>query len=120
VLVKRDRQLALVIKPDAVGSAEVQELCKLLNLHPGLLRYNVVVGRAEEAFSPVAPPLSDTIHLLPRSTVQAMFYLSHGVVVPPEHLACGLVRAYLISASDTFSTRSACSPLLRRLPQRGQ
>jgi hypothetical protein len=101
VLVKRDRQLALLIKPDAVGSAEVQELCQLLNLRPGLLRYNVVVGRPEEP-SPVAPPLSDTIYLLPRSTVQAMFYLSHGVVVPPEHLACGLVRATVEPDGQVF------------------
>src|SRR5262249_60855581 len=70
-------------------------------LRPHLLLYPWVVALVT-APPRCPPPLSDTIYLLPRSTVQAMFYLSHGVVVPPEHLACGLVRATVEPDGQVF------------------
>jgi hypothetical protein len=101
-LVKRDRRLVLKINPTDAGSPEVQELCALLNLHPGLLSYAVAVG-SDDPFSLTSPPPpTDTLRLVVRSTVQAMFYLAHGVLVPPEHVACGLVQVTVEPDGQVF------------------
>jgi hypothetical protein len=81
ILIRRDRQLALVIAPDEVHGPEMQELCALLHLQPGLARYLVTVGGSGGRA---------TISLFPRSPAQALFYLSHGVDVPVQHLRCGI------------------------------
>jgi hypothetical protein len=94
VLVKRDRHLELRVAPAAAASLDLQELCELLNLKPGLLKYEVTVGAAAETFAAkVPPPAMNAINIYPRSTAQAMFYMAHGVDVPVEHLNAGIVPA---------------------------
>jgi len=94
VLVKRDRRLELRVAPSAAGSMDVLELCDLLHLQPGLLKYEVTVGTAKDTFEAklAATPMT-TVNLYPRSTVQAMFYMAHGVEVPVEHYNAGIVPA---------------------------
>ncbi len=94
-LVSRASRLYLDLSPRAQGSAEYLELVGLLNLRPGLVRYEVIPstqGCIERR--PDAPP-SDRLVLSTRSLIQVLFYLSHGVEVPPEHLATGVARATL-------------------------
>jgi hypothetical protein len=94
VLVRRSKRLTLRVSPAAANGPEMHELCQLLNLKPGLLVYEITVGAPEEAFPLACPPEeSATINLYPRSTVQAAFYMAHGVVVPPEHLQSGVATA---------------------------
>jgi hypothetical protein len=67
------------------------QLCELLHLKPGLTKYEVTVGSIDGC-----PPISEvhgsaTLHIVPRSTVQATFYMSHGVFAPAEHVECGIV-----------------------------
>jgi hypothetical protein len=89
VLIKRGRHLVLRIRPDAVGSPEVTELCDLLNLQPGLAEYDVTVGGPSRS---LAHERLTHVNLYPRSTAQALFYMSRGVMVPSEHYGCGLVK----------------------------
>jgi hypothetical protein len=94
VLIQRDRQLSLRIDPQAAGCPEVAELAQLLNLRPGQLSYDIIVGPQAEPFALVHPPEpAASIYLFPRSVMQATFYAAHGVAVPPEHLAAGVVKA---------------------------
>jgi hypothetical protein len=102
VLIKRYRRLELSIDPAALGSPELLELCRLLHLRPGLLSYDVTVGSAEEPQSCLHPEGSATINLYPRSTIQALFYMAHGVVVPVEHLNCGVVQPTLQGDDGLF------------------
>lgn len=92
-LARKVRKLYLDFSPRAVGTAEYAELVRLLNLTPGLTRYEVTqstVGFIEQ--KPDAKP-SDKLVLVPRSLIQVVFYLSHGVEVPIEHLASGVAKA---------------------------
>jgi len=94
-LVRKVRKLYLDLSPNALNTSEYQELCRLLHLKPGLTRYEVTqstVGFIEK--KPDAAP-SEKINLVPRSLVQVLFYISHGVEVPPEHLASGLAKPTL-------------------------
>lgn len=92
VLVKRERRLVLQVNPAGRGSPEVAELVELLNLMPGLERYEVFVtaGVPDPLKNPTVP--APALHVATRSTAQVYFFLANGVEVPSEHLACGLVR----------------------------
>jgi hypothetical protein len=103
VLVKRERKLVARIDPAAVASPEMLELCALLRLKPGLTRYELTVGPSEDPFRLRAPgELAERIHLVPRSTLQALFYLAHGIIVPPEHIRCGAARATVAPNGEVF------------------
>jgi hypothetical protein len=92
-LVKRERRLDLRLNPRILNSPEVIEFCRLLHLKPGRDNYEIKIDGTDELFA--TPEQGDTatkISLFPRSPVQAFYYLAHGVDVPPEHFACGVVE----------------------------
>jgi hypothetical protein len=91
VLVRRERRLAFEVNPGAESSPEIVELTGLLNLVPGLRRYDVMVGEVPDPLRYPRPP-SANLRVVPRSTAQVYFYLANGVEVPVEHLNCGLVQ----------------------------
>ena len=75
----------LEVNPLALGHPEWDELAALLNLRPGLLRYEVVVATEILADPLLIPgPRSDELPRQPRSTAQVYYYLSNGVEVPPS------------------------------------
>jgi hypothetical protein len=93
VLVRRERRLVVEVSPGAEASPQMAELAGLLDLLPGLPRYEIVAasrGSPDPARFPVPP--SDRLQVVVRSTAQVLFYLTNGVEVPPEHLAEGLVH----------------------------
>ena len=94
VLSRPSPRLFLKINPEAVDKPQVRELCKLLHLKPGLTLYELITS-SSDAFSLEASPgaQATTINVLPRSTIQALFYLSRGVQVPEDHLREGVVTA---------------------------
>jgi hypothetical protein len=112
VLVAREKQLVLRINPGAEGSPEVAELERLLNLQPGLRQYDIITipgGVPDPLLSPTPP--SAELRLVPRSTSQALFYLSNGVEVPAEHFACGLVKPTVDAEGRVFDARELTAGL---------
>ena len=91
VLVRRYRQLVLEVNPGAESSPVIVELMALLNLVPGLRRYDVLIGEVPDPLKYPREP-SANLRVFPRSTAQVYFYLANGVEVPLEHLNCGLVQ----------------------------
>jgi hypothetical protein len=106
VLVRPERRLALQINPAGVGSPEIAELTVLLNLVPGLPRYELVAqaGVPDPLLQP-SPP-SAALRFAPRSTAQVYAYLGNGVEVPVEHLNCGLVTPPTDEGGQVFDSRA--------------
>jgi hypothetical protein len=100
VLVRLDRQLVLEVNPTGMGSPELTELAALLNLVPGLPRYELraQAGVPDPLLQP-SPP-SAALRFTPRSTAQVYAYLANGVEVPVEHMKCGLVSPELGEVFD--------------------
>lgn len=101
-LVHKVRKLYLDLSPHALKSPEYRELVRLLNLIPGLTRYELVrssVGFIE--LKPDAKP-SDKIAVVTRSFIQVLYYLSHGVEVPSEHMASGVAKTTLEADGRVF------------------
>ncbi len=112
VLLKRDRRLELRINPRALTSPDVLELCQLLQLQPGLDSYEVTIGTRDDLFAQADPPVPTTrISLFPRSTVQAFYYLAHGVLVPLEHVKCGIVQPALQPDGSLFDWQQVTAEL---------
>lgn len=91
-LVKRSKSMVLQENAHAKGSPEMAELASLLNLKPEAGRYEVVVASGVPDPVTVGAPPGTVIRFSPRSTSQALFFLANGVEVPPDHVACGLVK----------------------------
>jgi hypothetical protein len=92
-LVRKERRLFIAVSPGAEHSPEMIELAGLLNLVPGRPAYDIAIagrGGPDPLKFPV-PPTTE-LRVVPRSTAQALAYLSNGVEVPPGHVAAGLVR----------------------------
>lgn len=104
-LVKRERRIIMQVNPAGRGSRELAELAGLLNLKPGLDRYEVTLaaGVPDPARNPTEP--TSALQFAPRSTAQALFFLANGVEVPMQHLAAGLVRQPLDGTDPTEATR---------------
>lgn len=112
VLVKRDRKLSLHIRPEALSRPELAELASSLHLRPGQSRYEVTVGSKENlAGEAGAQRDSTSLNIFPRSVIQASFYLSHGVMVPQEHYACGLATAPMLTEGRPFDWQDLFSGL---------
>jgi hypothetical protein len=90
-LVRRGRQLVIHVTPGTEHDPELLELEGLLNLVPGLSRYELVVapGLVPDPLRHPTPP-STELRITPRSTAQVYLFLASGVEVPHEHLAAGL------------------------------
>jgi hypothetical protein len=102
-LVKRERRLMLYFRPEAVARPELIELASLLHLQTGLSHYEVTVGGKENlAGARGSREASTSLNLYPRSVIQASYYLSHGILVPEEHYACGLAKGPLDSQGHPF------------------
>ena len=102
VLVRRQRSLRLKINGLAEGCPALIEFCHLLNLEPGQSEYELIVGEVDPFPATFPPPPRRQIVLEPRSTFEALIYMSHGVIVPAEHVEQGLVRQTLLPDGQLF------------------
>ena len=103
VLVKYDRNLELRIEPRAIHDPRVIELCETLRLTPGLTVYEITVSATDDtADGHDRPRPGSRLNIYPRSTAQAMFYMSYGVEVPNEHLCRGMVRPSVLPDGQVF------------------
>lgn len=92
-LIEKARLMAMAIQPSELGSADVGEVVRLLNLEPGLTAYQVksqendeIDLASEEVRAGVPQGQTDTIALNVRSGYQVLAFLSKGVDVPEAHV----------------------------------
>ena len=96
----------VVIAPSAVGSPDALAFCEAFRLDPRERVFQISAG----VLAPFAPGPFTRLDVEPRSILQSLFFLSHGVVVPPEHLAWGVAPA---TAGGAFDWNAVLSGLFR-------
>jgi len=111
-LFERGRLLALTIKPEELGVADVAELTEILRLEPGRTAYAVrsqedveidLNGESAASVPPTEP--ADTVSINVRSGYQVMAFLSKGVDVPEAHVRRGSVHCFKGIAGEPFDAR---------------
>jgi hypothetical protein len=112
VLIRKERRLAVEVTPGSGDSPEVLELQALLNLTPGLPRYDLIIGTGDVPDPQLHPrPPSAEVRAAPRSTSQVYRYLTYGVEVPQEHVVCGLVHPAVDSEGKAVDGRAVTAGL---------
>ena len=101
-LIRKVQHPVLRVDPNALDSPEVQDLVRVFRLKPGLTQYSIT----EEALNPFPssfPPDGVTsLDLETRSLLQALYYVSLGIDVPPEHATRKLVTVTVDSTGRPF------------------
>jgi hypothetical protein len=90
-LVKKSQAPVLLVDPQAGYSPDLNTFTKVFGLKPGITKYDIT----QDTINPF-PSQRDkdgvaTLDLETRSLLQALYYVSHGIEIPPEHSARGLV-----------------------------
>jgi len=102
ILFRKTQQPVLRIDPDALESPEVQDLVRVFHLKPGLTQYDIT-QEALNPFPSTYPPEGVTnFDLETRSLLQAMYYVSQGIDIPPDHAAKGLVTITRDAGGNAF------------------
>jgi len=112
-LTKKSVQPVLLVDPEAVGATEMREVARAFHLKPGLLRYEIT----QEALNPFPSTYPsdgvENLDLETRSLLQALYFVSHGIEVPPEHANAGLVTVTREDAGQVYDWRQVTQGLFR-------
>jgi hypothetical protein len=112
-LVKKTTQPVLLVDPQAAESPDMRDVARAFRLRSGLTRFPIT----QETFSPFPatyPKEGVTgLDLETRSLLQALYFVSHGIEVPAEHAAAGLVTVTRDPGGAPFDWRPVTDGLFR-------
>jgi hypothetical protein len=113
-VLKKTRQPLLHLDPRALDTAETREFVRAFNLKPGVTKYDIVVDTVNpfQARGATGDGLT-VIDLETRSLLQALYFVSHGVEIPPEHTADGRARRTLDADGQPFDWTRVTDGLFR-------
>ncbi len=101
-LVKKKEVPFLHLHPDEREGEDWREVCRVFRLEPGQKKYELEVTKLTPWPKEYPEKGVRVIDLETRSLLQVLFFVSHGVEVPPEHLASGVARATLGPGGEVF------------------
>ncbi len=110
---KRVREPVLYVDPAALDTPALQEFVRAFHLKPGLLKYDITVDGLAPFAGKETPEGLTLIDLEPRSLLQAMYFVSHGVEIPPEHSASGIARTTRAEDGSVFDWGEVTHGLFR-------
>lgn len=113
MLGKKIRQPVLYLDPAALNSPEAREFTDAFGLRRGLAKYDITVDTLEPFARTDLPGGNTIIDLETRSLLQAMYFISHGVSIPPEHQASGIARTTITASGDAFDWHQVTKGLFR-------
>jgi hypothetical protein len=117
---KRVRAPILYVDPAAVDSPAAKEFARTFHLKPGELKYDITVDGLPPFTQGAASDGLTLIDLEPRSLLQAMYFVSHGVEIPPEHVTSGIARTTRAADGAAFDWSPVTSGLFRARWSKGK
>ena len=113
ILYKKIQQPMLLVDPQAVDSVEMREVARAFKLRPGVTKFPIT----QETFSPFPSTYSSEgvigIDVETRSLLQALYYVSHGVEIPVEHVTDRLATVTRDSSGQPFDWKLVMGDLFR-------
>lgn len=110
-LVKKSTQPLLLLDPQAVDSVEMRTVAQAFKLKTGVAKFPIT----QETFSPFPSTYPSEgvmgVDLETRSLLQALYFVSHGIDVPPEHAAARLVTVTRDTSGQAFDWQLVMSGL---------
>ena len=112
-LIKKSSQPVLLLDPRAAESAEVRAISEVFRLKRGVTKFPIT----QETLSPFPSTYPSegvtSIDLETRSLLQALYFVSHGIEIPAEHAAAGLVTVTRDPSGQPFDWRLVTTDLFR-------
>jgi hypothetical protein len=99
--------------PSAAGSPELAEVTRILHLVPGLPFYEIELSDGNQGRAADVPAQRTKLTVTMRSLLELMYYLSHAIQVPPEHIEKGLVTITINPDGTPFDWEQLTGDLLR-------
>jgi hypothetical protein len=112
-VMRRTTRYVLHLDPAALDLPEVAAFTRIFRLKRGLAKYDVSVDQLNPFPSTYPPDGVDQVDLETRSLLQALFFVSHGVEIPPEHTQRRLARTTLGADGQPFDWRDVMDGLFR-------
>jgi hypothetical protein len=102
-LVKKTQQPVLRVARAALDSPELLTVTQVFRLKQGIEKYDITL-EALSPFPATYPPEGvSSLDLETRSMLQTLYFVSHGVDVPEEHLERGLARQTFDETGKVFN-----------------
>lgn len=111
--VKKVRKPVLYIDPAAAASPEAREFIRTFRLKEGQLKFEITVDELQPFDARSASRDFTVIDLETRSLLQAMYFVSHGVEIPPEHRSAALAPATFDAEGEPFDWTKVTAGLFR-------
>jgi hypothetical protein len=111
--VRKVRKPVLYIDPSAAASPEAREFMRVFRLKEGQLKFEITVDQLEPFDARGATKDFTVIDLETRSLLQAMYFVSHGVEIPPEHQSGRLAPVTLDPQGEPFDWNKVTAGLFR-------
>jgi hypothetical protein len=109
-LVKKATVPVLLVDPTTGFSLEMGLFTAAFHLKPGLGRYEIT----QESTNPFAAAGGLTgLDLETRSLLQALYYVSHGIEIPPEHAASGILTMTRDESGEVYDWPHVMAGLFR-------
>ena len=112
-LYKKTPQPLLLVDPQAVDSADMREVARAFRLRPGVTKFPLT----QESLNPFPSTFPreglTQIDLETRSFLQALYYVSHGVDLPPEHVTGRLATVTRDASGQPFDWKRLMSDFFR-------
>ncbi|MFO0879132.1 MAG: hypothetical protein U0840_17445 [Gemmataceae bacterium] len=115
VLTERKAVKGVRIHPEAVPSPEFAEITRILHLTPGLSFYEIEMAPGGQVRATATDALQPRLIVSTRSLLEIMYFMSHAISVPEEHLTAGLVTVTLNPDGTAFDWGQVTGDLFRIL-----
>src|SRR5262249_30284449 len=112
-LVKKVPQPVLLVDPRAAEAAEMREVARAFKLKLGLTKFPITQEKLKPFPSTYPTEGVSAIDLETRSLLQALYYVSHGIDVPAEHVDAGVVTVTRDQSGEPFDWRVVIDDLFR-------
>jgi hypothetical protein len=112
-VMRRVPHYVLYLDPVALDSPEVATFTRIFRLKPGLSKYDVSVDQLTPFPSAYPPEGVDQVDLETRSLLQALFFVSHAVELPAEHVQRGIARVTRNANGQPFDWNEVMRGLFR-------
>jgi hypothetical protein len=112
-VIEKQRIPVLRIGPTPPDDPDVMEFCQSFRLDPALRRYELTTEKLDPFLEGAPSTGVDVLDLETRSLLQILFFAAHAVEIPPEHVACGLVRTTSGGPGGDFDWQEVLGGLLR-------
>lgn len=112
-LTRKKQQPVIRVAPGAAADPEFLEFCRIFRLDPRAKSFDMVADKLDPYLTNAPPGGLAYLDLETRSLLQVLFFVAHGVEVPPEHVSSGIVPVTLEPDGRVFDYEQVLGGLFK-------